>query len=98
MPSFVLKPEAELEFHEAYDWYELQRAGLGEEFARAVHAGIELICRHPEIFPVTVDPLRRALIRRFPFELIYEITAQEIVIYAVFHCSRHPERWRQRLT
>jgi len=66
MRSFVLKPEAELEFQESSDWYEFQRPGLGEEFASAVHACLTLICRHPEIFPTALDEFRRALIRRFP--------------------------------
>ena len=98
MRSFVLKPEAELEFHDAYDWYEFQRSGLGEEFARAVHACLALVCRHPRIFPAAVDEFRRALVRRFPYELIYEITPHEIVVYAVFNCSRNPERWQRRLS
>jgi plasmid stabilization system protein ParE len=91
-------PEASLDVAESYGWYESREPGLGEEFLRCVEACILLIQRHPEMFPRAVDEFRRALIRRFPFEIFYEASVERIVIYAVFHCSRNPKIWRHRLT
>jgi hypothetical protein len=34
---------------------------------------------------------------RFPFEIFYELTVDSITIYAVFHCSQDPQKWRKRL-
>lgn len=34
----LLRPEAEADITEAYQWYEEQAEGLGEEFLRAVDA------------------------------------------------------------
>lgn len=47
--------------------------------------------------PVAVDDFRRALVRRFPFEIFYELIEHSIVIYSVFHSSQDPEKWRVRL-
>lgn len=34
---------------------------------------------------------------RFPFEIFYELTADSITVYSVFHCSQDPQTWRKRL-
>ncbi|WP_442948069.1 type II toxin-antitoxin system RelE/ParE family toxin [Nostoc sp.] len=43
------------------------------------------------------ETYRRATVRRFPYVVFYEFNEQEIIIYAVFHCSQDPEKWRSRL-
>ena len=81
----------------SYDWYESREPGLGEDFLRCVEACVLTIQRHPLLYPVAVDGFRRALVRRFPYEVFYEPTANVIVIYSVFHCSQDPQKWRTRL-
>jgi hypothetical protein len=43
------------------------------------------------------EAYRRALIRRFPFASFYEYAESVVTVYAVFHTSRDPGKWRQRL-
>jgi plasmid stabilization system protein ParE len=43
------------------------------------------------------ETYRRALIRRFPFAIFYEYAEGAVTVYSVFHTSRDPEKWRQRL-
>lgn len=44
-----------------------------------------------------VDPtMRRALLRRFPYGIFFEVGTTEIVVYAVFHGARDPRSWRRR--
>ncbi|MFH1570139.1 MAG: hypothetical protein ABIL09_19255 [Gemmatimonadota bacterium] len=40
---------------------------------------------------------RRALVRRFPYAVFYECTANAVTILAVLHTARDPAKWRQRL-
>ena len=47
--KLVLAPEAEQDISNAYDWYEQQRPGLGEEFLSCLDACIQLICRSPNL-------------------------------------------------
>ena len=40
---------------------------------------------------------RRGLVRRFPYAVFYEYVEDTVTVYGIFHPSRHPEKWRQRL-
>ncbi len=93
----IYTPEADEEVAESYHWYESRAPGLGEDFLRCVEACLFTIQRHPRIFPVAVDEFRRTPIRRFPFEIFYEADERCITVYAVFHCSQDPQKWRKRL-
>ena len=94
----IYTPEAENDVAEAYGWYESREPGLGEEFLRCIGACVLGIQRHPHLYPVEVDEFRRALVRRFPFEIFYEPAEDSITIYSVFHCSQDPQKWRARLS
>ncbi len=93
----VFVPEAELDISEAYVWYDLRRPGLGEEFLSSLEATIERLCREPFSCPVIHETYRRALLRRFPYAVFFEYDEPTITIYGVFHTSREPAKWRQRL-
>ena len=93
----IYTPEAEQDVAEAYNWYEAREPGLGEDFLRCVEVCMLTIQRHPELYPVAVDEFRRALVRRFPFEVFYESARDRITVYSVFHCSQDPQKWRSRL-
>lgn len=95
--ELVLVPEAEVDVKDAYGWYERRRAGLGEEFLSALDACMEGIRRRPQIYSVVHESYRRGLIRRFPYAVFYEYTETTITVYAVFHTSRDPDKWRHRL-
>jgi plasmid stabilization system protein ParE len=94
--ELVIAPEAELDITEAYVWYESRRVGLGEEFLSAVDASMERIRRQPAIYASVHEVYRRALVRRFPYAIFFEY-AEAVTVYAVFHTSRDPEKWRLRL-
>ena len=93
----VVAPEAEFDLAEAYVWYERRRAGLGEEFLSSADACMEGIRRQPLMYPVVQEAYRRALMRRFPYAVFFEYAETAVIVYAVFHTSRDPERWRERL-
>lgn len=95
--KLIIAPEVVQDITEASAWYESQRAGLGEEFLGCVDACIAAILRMPQMQAVIHKQYRRALVRRFPYAIFYEHEAAVVTIYAVFHASRNPEKWRQRL-
>ena len=80
--------EADDDIASAYYWYEEREIGLGEEFLRAIAARISLILRHPEMFPVALDNVRRAILRRFPYEIFYEVVENDLIVHAAFACSQ----------
>ena len=93
----IIRPEAEADVQEAALWYQARERGHGHEFLRAFKAAAAKIRRNPRLYPIVIDRSRRALFRRFPYAVIYEIHRSEIVILACIHCARDPETWRQRL-
>ena len=95
--KLITAAEAEADVLEAYGWYESQRVGLGERFLDSVDACIHSICRMPEMHEVVCKSYRRALVRRFPFAVFYGYEADTVTVYSVFHTSRDPDKWRERL-
>ena len=88
--------EAQAEFREAALFYESKRSGLGASFADEVEHAIQLILAHPDAGTPVGRSLRRVLVKRFPYAVIYRREAGEIFILALAHQSRRPGYWRQR--
>jgi plasmid stabilization system protein ParE len=67
----IVRPEAEREIQEAFDWYEERSEGLGAEFLRAADACLSAVQRTPEASQTAHSEVRRALLRKFPYALFY---------------------------
>ena len=93
---FSFHPEAKDEFNEAIGYYEDCEAGLGYEFFIEVLASIQNVVNYPAAWPIMEEDIRRCLVNRFPYGIIYSIERDEILILAVMHLSRHPDYWRNR--
>jgi plasmid stabilization system protein ParE len=90
-------PEAEAEFLDAIDYYEGRTPGLGYEFAIEVRSTIENILRLPKAWTILSGDIRRCLIRRFPYGIIYAQDGNSIFILAVMHLHRAPDCWKDRV-
>ena len=93
----IIRPEAEAEMAEAFDWYEHRVSGLGCDFLLSVDAVMHAILRHPQHFPRVHRIVRRALVRRFPYEVFFVDDDERIVVLSVFHAKRNPKRWQERI-
>ncbi len=93
---FSFHPDAETEFLEAINYYEEKETGLGYEFAAEVYAAIERIMAMPKAWPHFTQDIRRILLRRFPYGLLYATGDNEIFIVAVMHLRREPRYWKKR--
>lgn len=95
--TLLLRPAAEEDIRQAYRWYEEQRAGLGDDFLLCVEATLATIKENPQLFPAIHKQARRALVRRFPYAIFYVLRDEMISVLGVFHGSRNPQRWGERL-
>jgi plasmid stabilization system protein ParE len=86
-----IRPEALAEVREACRWYDERVPGLGTEFARAVDAAISAAARNPDGYPVVEGEMRRVLLRRFPYSIVYGIDAPKLIVIACFHHRRDPK-------
>jgi len=94
--DLIVRPEAEVELAEAFDWYEQQVVGLGNRFLLSIDAAINSIRRDPLQYPIIYKDIRRALTRRFPYQVFFTIDNLQIVVIAVFHGMRNPSVWQSR--
>lgn len=88
--------EAEYELHDAKDWDDLKRDGLGFEFILSIEATLFQVARNPFQFGLVHSKVRAAFIKRFPYGIFFLIEDSEIIVLAVFHTSRNPIRWLNR--
>ena len=84
---------AERELNEAAGYYEAEEAGLGAAFLKEVEHCVQSIDAHPEAGVVLRDSVRRRLLRRFPYALLYKIKPGGIRILAVMNLKRRPSYW-----
>lgn len=78
-------------------YYEAARPHLGFAFLEAVQEATAYAQRVPLAgSPVSTD-LRRLLVRRFPYYLLYAVEETRIFILAVAHFRRRPGYWQPRL-
>lgn len=99
--TVVARPQAEYDILEAANWYDTQRAGLGDEFIEeivtvfdALEVNPLLHClRHP------TKNIRWRYPKRFPYRVVYEVIEDEriVIIAGVIHAARHDRVWRSRV-
>jgi len=97
MKGIIFLPPAEEEMLEAARFYESRVQGLGREFLAEVRHASQRITEHPDAATPVRGKVRRRLIKRFPFGILYVNDPDEIVIVAVMHLRRRPGYWRNRL-
>lgn len=93
----VLRDEAEAEFDAAFDYYEAQQPGLGVDFVARVHKVFERIAANPQMHGVVLADIRKAVVTRFPFCVFYRADANQVEVISVFHTSRDPSIWQDRI-
>ncbi|MFT5114733.1 MAG: hypothetical protein ACI8P9_004073 [Parasphingorhabdus sp.] len=74
---------AKHELDDAADFYETEFDGLGKRFMFEVKAAVLRI--------------RKCLLHKFPYKLLYSIELDHILILAVAHQHRKPGYWANRL-
>jgi len=87
---------AEIELNEAADFYDLESPGLGGAFLAEIERTLTQIVEFPEAVAAGPAGIRRWLLVKFPFALLYSLPPDEIRILAVAHLKRRPFYWRGR--
>ena len=84
-PHPFLTPEAEADLDGAFEWYEDQLPGLGDEFMAAVEQQFERILENPWLYQVIHGSVRRAFMWRFPYAIYYFLDRDEVVVLGVLY-------------
>ena len=86
--------EADLEFSDAFIWYERKREGLGVEFETAIIEALAKIAANPEHYGNRGNGFRQFVVRKFQFVIAFRVheAGQTIFVSAIFHTSRNPAK------
>jgi hypothetical protein len=88
---------ARRDFQEGYLFYEMQEAGLGDDFLASVKADIEGLRISASIHRIAHGDFHRLLCRTFPFGVYYTYAEDTVTVYAVVDCRREPAWIRRHL-
>lgn len=89
-------PDAASELEDAIFYYEDCQKGLGKQLNQEIKSAVKLITMHPQAWATIENNIRRMLVRRFPYGLLYTVNNDEIVILSVMHLNREPNYWKSR--
>ena len=98
----LLHPHAEEEGLEAARWYEDQVKGLGFDLLTEVDHWLTVLPETPKAWAQwpgarkADPPVRRAILRRSPFAIAYQVLEDEVLVLAFTHSSRRPFYWSGR--
>jgi plasmid stabilization system protein ParE len=77
-------------------WYLERDERVADAYDAELSRAFDQIERAPETWPSHHYGTHRFLLRRFPYELVYKIYPDVVVIVAVAHCKRKPGYWQHR--
>ena len=95
---YIYHPDALTEYADVALYYEERLPGLGADFTGEVDVAIERILEAPDRWNLDEEDVRRYLLRRFPYGILYTIEEDYVLLVAVMHLSREPGYWRHRIS
>ncbi len=90
-------PAAEAELLHEVEYYSNARVGTGIRFQAAVEAAVERAARHPLGGAPSPKSTRSALVKGFPFSIVYRASDVELLVVAVAPHRRRPGYWLPRI-
>jgi toxin ParE1/3/4 len=90
-------PEAREEFDRATDWYADRGQALARDFVARVREVIKSIAAHPQMHALIHGDVRKAVVTRFPYIVLYREEDNKLIVVSVFHTSRNPAEWQSRV-
>ena len=99
MSSFrlIITMSARIDIENSAEWYSLQKDNLERDFLQEIENTINNIASNPYQYFQILKNIRRANVNRFPFSIFFSILGNEIIIFSVFHQSRNPLKWKEKL-
>ena len=96
MADVSFHPEARDEYDEALTWYQARSARAAARFESEVDRVVGLIRANPDSFPAYDGEHRYAVLRRFPYSLVYRAQGDQVTAVAVAHSARRAGYWGSR--
>ena len=87
---------ATAEMIEAARFYEKRRQGLGFRFIQTVEDVYQLIAESPAAGSPLGRKDRKRTVPGFPYNVVYRVEEERVVVLAIMHQRRKPGYWKWR--
>ncbi len=84
---------AKQELDDATHFYEIEYKGLGKEFRNEVKKSVIRITEYPKAWSIEKGEVRKCILHKFPYKILYSIEENYIFIIAIAHQHRKPDYW-----
>ena len=91
--KIIFSKYAKLEMEDAIHFYELEYEGLGQKFKEEVKKASIRISEYPRAWSTERRDVRKCLLHKFPYKLLYSIEKDHVFVIAVAHQHRKPDYW-----
>jgi plasmid stabilization system protein ParE len=91
--GLIVQPRAQADIDEAVAWYYERDPVLAQRLLVELDVVFGRIRQNPSQFPVVADPVRRALLRKFPYSVYFVAVGDLAAAVAVVHQKRRPIGW-----
>lgn len=95
--SLEILDEAEKDFDNAFEYYNNESFKVADKFFQCINVSMEIIKKSPFSYEETFMSIRKFTVKKFPFVIYYQIVDTTIRIIAIFHTSRNPKIWTERV-
>lgn len=92
----VFHPDAERELMAAIRQYAEIDAALAVDFEAKIEEATVLAMAFPDMWREVSPGIRRCLVRRFPYGIMYAYDEDVFYIIAVMHLHQKPDYWKSR--
>jgi plasmid stabilization system protein ParE len=92
--SLTFTTRAEDQSKAAFDYYWALNEKLGQKFLGRIDEAVDLLLLNPYAFRKRYKEARIINLRQFPYQLIYRVVKDEIIVFSFFHSKSDPEKWQ----
>lgn len=90
-------PSTATDVRQATVYYEQQRRGLGAHFLSEPDKAIAQLARAPLAFPLVDGQVRRSIVMRFPYVVLYRVLEPDALrVLVIRHHKRDPQIGMER--
>ncbi|MCF6360367.1 MAG: type II toxin-antitoxin system RelE/ParE family toxin [Cyclobacteriaceae bacterium] len=89
--------EAKLDVSEGFNWYDTKVSGLGSKFLESISNSISFLEKNSYQYQLQYGKIRKVMLTKFPYQIIYFINKRKIIVLGVIHSSRDPTIWENRI-
>ena len=86
---------ADAEAEAAYDWYATVNPQAARRFRERLREAIVSISEDAEGQPRYEGEVRRYLLPKYPYGVLYEVIDDTVFVVAVMHLKRRPLYWKK---